>query len=966
MLLAVGMAAPIAPPAAAAAPPAKSAPVAPVATCGVEASGPIGGKWRALHAGNGPLGCPTGAEHDVPGGRKQIFQRGEITTSVFSGIRTPIAVYHVDNEVTVDFGARMELPITRDPFAVIWTHESGQLAIESVLVNELAPHGLLSMPLTHGPGRYEFRVQCFTSCPGDPTVPAAITIPAHADGPAPAACPRPIHVGGLIGRRWREMGAEMGRMGCPIEPETAVAGRNGRRQVFERGELVWSPDQGANLVVAVASVAEQLYVEWGPTNPHGHDQFVVHIEQHGQHGWKPIKRSRPSYSGWYSVPARVGRATVSIEGCGPDPSECGPPGRTVPASTEVRDRAPISLKDISATEPAQALQHLDQRRDAVLRSTACTSLLPIEGKDIGAELGENQGTGLLAHLELARRQGRGFRCPGLIPSVLLANRMLLHSTPHLTGTTMGFPCGRDGEYDTALKSLSLVLHRYTDLMYPVTRSHLLDKLLSKYGPPDLNDRRVTCTVEEITVSVPETENHQLLIESSRYLTNQLLFAATGKAELNNNTNGLRDYLLEHLQQFVKHDFMEYNSRIYQRYSMNALFNLFDYAEDPKIRTAAQIVLDYTTTKFAVSSNMLRRAGPFRRMPDKRDSQIQGYYGSGSDPQTAFFLLWTGMSGNTGEQMPQWWAIEGTIASLTSYLPPRTAFHRVMDKSGAPSQHFFYHGDRPRLRFATEEAKPGVEIYASSPSFLVTAGGVFLNSGYGHDELLRRIGKDVGYGTPQFTTLMPTKANVEHRDLIAFEGVDSRPPVGNGRINTCVHDGFACGRRLQLPERWLACGTPARQGKWLFLDLDTRECGELGVRVALHFEEGGVMDGKYGFFHAREAAGMSFTEFRDKTLAANPNFTLARDNNLFTTADGREYQFRLYSLTEGNTEPLVTAVDGQTMADFSSYPLVRGNFMNSRGHEGYLELAYPECAATTVLDYRNRLDPVIRSDWGTCG
>ena len=63
---------------------------------------------------------------------------------------------------------------------------------------------------------------------------------------------------------------------------------------------------------------------------------------------------------------------------------------------------------------------------------------------------------------------------------------------------------------------------------------------------------------------------------------------------------------------------------------------------------------------------------------------------------------------------------------------------------------------------------GLELYYHSPSFLLSAGGQFLNSGYGYDEI--DIGKEAWEQTSraQATTLIPTRADALFHDLIRFE------------------------------------------------------------------------------------------------------------------------------------------------------------------------------------------------------
>lgn len=88
------------------------------------------------------------------------------------------------------------------------------------------------------------------------------------------------------------------------------------------------------------------------------------------------------------------------------------------------------------------------------------------------------------------------------------------------------------------------------------------------------------------------------------------------------------------------------------------------------------------------------------------------------------------------------------------------------------------------------------MYYRSPSFLLSAGGSFLNSGYGHDEL--DIGKDAWEQTSraQATTLIPTRTDTEFHDLLRFEPYPDPPedpfaddPEDPDRFHTtCVNIG----------------------------------------------------------------------------------------------------------------------------------------------------------------------------------
>ncbi|MGW0518593.1 LGFP repeat-containing protein [Crossiella sp. NPDC003009] len=949
--------------------PPAAPPATPAVTCTITAGGLIGQRWQDLNAGAGPLGCPTGQEQDVPGrrGRKQSFDRGEVVWSPDQGPNLVVSAYRVHNDVTVDWGPTND-PWNYDGFLIGWFH-NGLSRVEDVYGGPRT-WGTFTMPLTRGAGRYDFTVTGCDKLPGQSghkcdqgaAIPVSVTLPDT--GATPTGCPGAA-VEGTLGRRWREMGGATGKLGCPTG--AAVTAPKGRVQSFQHGQLAESPGQGGNLVVATYSVKGRVYVEWGPTDGYFYDFFIVRWYQPGREAKQADVKYRQDRrrEGFYSFNAEVGgEIGVEVEGC--DNSLGGAQcrqGWTQRVATTVRFPGGVDLAGVTATTPAEAPRHLDKRRELVADYQACQSVL----SPTGEKAGEDTGIALMAHLERLRRKGTGSQCENQAPSQELVNRVLRQMRPYLTGSsTDDIPtCHRDADYDAVLKSLVVITSKYWDLVYPLTRKHLLHHLLSENGPHSVDDEKITvCGL----VNVPETENHRLLIESSRYLSNQRLREATGEARYDNVANGMREHLLRLLQLFAKHDFMEYNARPYQRYSLNALLNLFDHAQDPAIRTAAQIVLDYATTKFAVSSNQLRRAGPFRRITDRADADNQSYYTGNSDPQTGFFLLWTGLAGNTGGRIPHHFSGEALIVGVSGYVPPRAAIHRAMDKSGAAYQHSFQHGARPKLSFSADSAMPGIEVYRSSPSFQLTAGGIWGNSGYGLDEFR---GPKL-YGRAQATTLMPTHNSPGREtradDLIRFDGFhNSGGPADRDRVNTCVQDGFACGLRLSVPQFLRECAQRVTEARWEFLNLNTPACGNLGVYVALNsVDSGNPAHGTVGVLHAVESTTMDFATFHTRTRERNPNLTAEIANQsagTMTTAEGRRYQFKL--TTGDNYETLIKSIDGQPVANWTSAPLVSGPILRSRGHEGHLEISYPECQSTTTLDYRDPLNPAITTQGGTC-
>ena len=122
----------------------------------------------------------------------------------------------------------------------------------------------------------------------------------------------------------------------------------------------------------------------------------------------------------------------------------------------------------------------------------------------------------------------------------------------------------------------------------------------------------------LDLRIPESENHRLMIETSRYLTNADIIARL-EAEGYDHVDDVRhdqgevhDWLLHRLQDIAARDFQEYNARPYTRYSLNAVLNLHDFAAvkgDKVLADAARIVLDLSEAKFAATSNRGRRIVP---------------------------------------------------------------------------------------------------------------------------------------------------------------------------------------------------------------------------------------------------------------------------------------------------------------------------------------------------------------------
>ncbi|MGW0520324.1 hypothetical protein [Crossiella sp. NPDC003009] len=1012
-------------PAAAAAP----AVVAPPSRCTVPVAGKIAQRWAALRGEHGSLGCATGAEQAVPGrnGRRQAFERGEIATSPDHGPDMVVAAYARGAEVVVDWGV-MDGPEHRT-WRIHWTH-NGAYAGNDGLIFRDPRSGTFSTVVGQGAGRYEFAVEGMdeeTHSDRGRTVPVGVTI---ADHTGQTDCGAVYVVNGTHAQRWQELGGKDGILACPKNTAvpTEVFGENeGLRQPFEHGSVTtWFRQVGGKPWLASASAANHLdwvHLRWH--SPEFYDRFVIEVK-----GKRPgtYYNRVPDFDGGFINARRAdgavsfrafGPSEVSIRGCRTSPLGGGVDCSHQVMQVNVAPDPPrsLDLPGLTTADPATAFAKLGARQAGTVRYYACYRVADANGPDFSVYYpdrpGDDQGVHLAAMLESVRLFGQDFACPGQRPAVDLVNEALRNLRPHGTGTDHpGFSAGpvscpaRTGDYDTFLKSLMIMVYRHWDLLRAETKAHITGQLMTETGAHSEDDEKVRlCGL----VDIPESENHRLLIEASKYLSNQVLLRQTGKAEFNNATNGMREYLLKTLHNFAKFDLLEFNSRPYTRYTMQGLFILHDFAEDAETRTGARIVLDYLTTKFSLSSNGMRRAGPYRRTTPNMDAGNKVYFARGSDAQTPFFMLWTGFrptdpsfeqdmwfiapegegAGWRGRDViPEWLAHEAAIASLTWYLPPNAALRTAAARPEQPYQVAYYHGERPRLSFANENAAGGTEIYSQSKSFTISAGGMWLPSGYGLDEWYQRFQGNENYAFAQATTLMPVRnhpsAPLVWENLIRFNGRGELEPNGaggwyvsaqRGIVNTCVQGGFACGLNLQVPKVWEQCGTPdTSKTNWQFLNLDTEACGKLGIMVAIRSTVDSEMAGKLlsgtgGFFYAAESSARSFTDFVSKTHAANaglPEVLETGKEHTFVQPDGKKLTFFLRTPDNSYHAPQVSSVDGKPVPNWSTTPLAQGELLTSPGHDGLIVLSDKACGSRTELDFRAELKPVVRASHGTCG
>lgn len=639
------------------------------------------------------------------------------------------------------------------------------------------------------------------------------------------------------------------------------------------------------------------------------------------------------------------------------------------------------IPDVQDLEDAR--QTFEERFKRVVTTTACLHPDGMPGEIFPNE--DDSLTNVLAQLEAARSYG-SVQCGSQVRDsrmlVTAASNFLLRSSVKSKIGT-GFPEGktfleikRTGEYDVALRGLVRLLFEYGDFLIQQGRrdvyDHVLTHLLQLHGGPRPSDNciyYVDCIwdAEVGKVKIPETENHILMTQTSRYLINQLLHKRDPKApQWNNSNNGMKTLLLERMQLILKNDFEEYNSRPYQRYSLTAIENLHDFAEDPDVKVGARLVLDYSSAKFAVSSNYLRRVVPFRRLAEKRD--MSNLFDVHADQLTARFLMKSGLS----QALPNktvpiepvtsmlWWGI-------SKYNVPELIQDLIVNQAHRDFYQRLHHD--------------GAEVYASTPKYLLSAGGigtesrnVFRVEGPG-GVLIHKQDDPNDHGVTLPTTLIPSSGGDDWRGFIRFEGL-----LGTG-VNTCVAPGFACGMNPVIPPHLRDMGRLKENGTWTFVNMQNE-----GFYVALYkafcrddessywCDDMDLVTGDRMRFRENETFGFlevvpttmvkSFEDFQQRVLqnnggriftASGSNVPTNKEFNVYMTIDGRRIAFRPFS-DQRFEWGIVSIDDWKPDRNITKWALAEGDIINSRGKTGYVEIYNPYLDKWLILDFSDPYHP----------
>jgi hypothetical protein len=260
---------------------------------------------------------------------------------------------------------------------------------------------------------------------------------------------------------------------------------------------------------------------------------------------------------------------------------------------------------------------------------------------------------------------------------------------------------------------------------------------------------------------PETENHRLNIETSRYLKNQQIIA-----DLRNDDPSrfeldqifVKQFLMSKFQDILKNDFQEYNARPYSRYSLLSIQNIAQFADDPELNDAARMVLTFTMAKAAVGSSGGLRLVPYRRHMEALRSK--GFVSlldnvSNGDHVIPMMQFFTGQTQQLPGNIVPGPALEPMIYYASGVIGPNplVADDVILEAAIEKTRRY-----EQRIKSA------GAEVYSGGDGWLVTAGGIQsgpanvfiapINTG------IKKLFKDDDRGAAWPTTLMLTAAAVK--------------------------------------------------------------------------------------------------------------------------------------------------------------------------------------------------------------
>jgi hypothetical protein len=606
--------------------------------------------------------------------------------------------------------------------------------------------------------------------------------------------------------------------------------------------------------------------------------------------------------------------------------------------------------------------------------------------------------------------------------------------------------GSEGNYDLSQMHLIAMVYHYYDALSSAAREYLIAQLLahgrihrpnksdtftSGRNPDDWNRAGFVSPLGN-KISIGETENHILMIVTARYLTNQLLFQRDPLIDYDNRRNGgdgypsCLDLLLSLLRNALRGDFSEYNAKSYQTETRWALLNLCTYAYDHEVRLGARMVLDYLSAHMAVSSNDLRRLIPFRRRneDEKVSHTPEGFmtvglldWARGADVAAPNFAM---QAGNLRAcELP---ASGSSPVQYGIRDPGQELATEVLSDYRLPlAIHDLFVNDRHRRFFQRLHRTPhdevggnrncdNMEIFASSPSYLITAGGQ--PATWAIDPSIHAVidgdKESIQRGVAMTTSFMPTwprtrgdfdtppedDPNRAAGELIQFGEFSSKTVYLTtwkffgqevGTTNTAVlkevanygvAPDFACGHQVHLPG-WCQDNAedvhgqpvnPQTSSGFCFVNMrgtDAQIVVEPGFYLAIFQQTPGGL-ALLEAFDCLLHPELKFWDFKVGVIDRNRSLQL--QSNVvthYTTTNSTWLEFVMWRDSDGArgsesgaqvlTMRYGDATDAAGRADLMPASLVNGAIMNSP-REAVVEIAHPARPFTITLDFSDLAHP----------
>ncbi len=408
-----------------------------------------------------------------------------------------------------------------------------------------------------------------------------------------------------------------------------------------------------------------------------------------------------------------------------------------------------------------------------------------------------------------------------------------------------------GDYDFTLTVLTTILYQFGSddtVLYPETRSWMLDRLLPLSGP------RGSLKVPFTFGLIGETENHIIMMEGSRYLKNKWLKDHGSKENAyDNQLNGLGSFLSSSIREKRENGLDEYNSKPYIGYSLTALLNLHAYA-DRDVASEATKLLDRLNEKYASSSLSFRRYPPFRRRLDHaREQELDRDY------QTWMMKVWS----HGDKDVMLYAGSQAKEHSLMAAVIPYKLPDEVEEISKGENEEYV-------LRIGHGKGR-SPEIYSRGPGYLITAGGS--RSRLFTIEVTRPI------------TLILKDGAMVLRDVLHMGGIYYKC---RGRNQTGVAKRFAVSRGpLHIPKGWIPHST---KGNWaLFIRGQIPIITYSSQQMAL-----------FTLFPDKDPEGLL-----EDVVGSNPDESQLR--TVFSTPDGKEYS---YDLDSPKNRYMIRSMDGR--------------------------------------------------------